>query len=245
MYQELLKASPEPQTDASSEELMQKLRRKLIPKTVSVLNTAKELHVQERIRPVSPGMSVSSVRSTAGTICCVVVDSAENRYILSAYHAFLGEPGDEVLQPGVFDRGSRDDVIASVFRVNSDKSGTIALLNSNVPVSPEVPGIGKIKGIGSVLPGDRLRMVGRTSGLTEGKVIQVGASVRINIGSGEVPLFKGLIVTTGMSAGGDSGAPVLNDSNELIGMVFGGSTTNTIVLPIKPLLDGLEVSLVK
>jgi V8-like Glu-specific endopeptidase len=53
----------------------------------------------------------------------------------------------------------------------------------------------------------------------------------------------GMIMTSPISAPGDSGAPVVNDRKELVGFIYGGSPTSTIVMPIQPVLNAFGVRL--
>lgn len=53
-----------------------------------------------------------------------------------------------------------------------------------------------------------------------------------------------MIETSPISAPGDVGAPVVNDGKELVGFVYAGSESSTLVMPIQPVLDLLGVRLV-
>lgn len=209
------------------------------------------LGLRERVRPLKSGLSVASESVTAGTLCCFVRDD-HGIYVLSADHILDGEPGDQVLQPAPIDGGKvEEDVVATLTRIQKAKggvanrgAGAIGQLATGIEVDLELPGIGRLNGVANeVQLGERLQAIGRTSGLVEGTVTGIDATIQISFGAAEVRRFDGMIVTSPMSAGGDGGAPVVNMRNELVGMVYGGSASNTIVMPIQPVLDALEVSL--
>jgi hypothetical protein len=49
----------------------------------------------------------------------------------------------------------------------------------------------------------------------------------------------------GNRAGGDSGAPVVNDRDELVAMVYAGSAASTMIIPIEPILQAFNVTLMQ
>jgi len=62
--------------------------------------------------------------------------------------------------------------------------------------------------------------------------------------------FSGLVACVGengkaMSKPGDSGAPVVNAKNELVGMLHAGSDEVSLFIPITPILQALDVELVR
>lgn len=245
------------QSDKTVEDMLALLQSKQPRAEVKIVKSAEALNLRTRLRPVQPGTSVGSPQATAGTICCLVRDDRGENYLLSAEHPLFGEIGTPVLQPGPYDGGQQSDQIAQLARtipVQRNKAnrlaGAIARLMQDVKASPEVPGIGQIRGITTAVKlGETVRMVGRTSGLVEGKVLATDVSARIVTptvgGSFEPTLFDGLIRTTPMSAGGDSGAPVLTEDGKLVGRVYAGSSQFTLVMPIEPVLRALDVELVQ
>jgi len=215
---------------------------------------------QKKYRPVQPGVSAGSVESSAGTICCLVRDKAgsRNQYFLSSEHVFAGEPGVGIVQPSPFDGGSAPrDQIARVARtvkpdVNAENriAGALAAITENTPVNPDCFAIGAFAGVADVSSGEQVTLVGRTSGVSEGQVIAVDSVTSIWLGeANQGVMFSGLIVCQKADGGsfsdsGDSGAPVVNARNELVGMLYAGSVSESMVIPIKPILDHFDVELV-
>jgi len=195
------------------------------------------LKLGERTRPLRLGSSIGSLQGVAGSLCCVVKDSAGRRYLLSLGSVFAGIPGTPILQPSPVDGGTiQEDKVATVSYVSRDRvnPAVIARLEFNVLVDPRLLGIGRIQGIETtVYPGDKVRLVGRLSGIVEGKVIQVNDRE---------------IVTTIIPNPGEIGAPVLAEpgDNDLIGLLSGSNAQQqAVILRIGPILRELGVVLVE
>ena len=69
----------------------------------------------------------------------------------------------------------------------------------------------------------------------------IGATVNVNYGGGRVARFKDQIVTTNMSAGGDSGSLVTTLDNVAVGLLFAGSSVATIANQIENVRRLLKV----
>ncbi|MCP5107513.1 MAG: serine protease [bacterium] len=212
---------------------------------------------KSRQRPIGPGLSVSTMSTTAGTICCIVKDKKGYRFILTAkYIAGSGDPkgGGKLIQPGRADGGKEEDAVAIVKRFS--KSAVIAQIKDDVSVYYDIPEIGYITGIaGQPNLGDIVKKYGRTTGLTLGIVIRIYVTAKLNMGGNKIEKFKFFEVSPiegdAFSMGGDGGAPVLNSNNELVGMHFAGTSESGVkkkisqIIPIKIVLDELGVEVVK
>ena len=82
---------------------------------------------------------------------------------------------------------------------------------------------------GGLRAGDLVRKTGRTTNCTTGRVIVTNATVDVNYGGGRVARFQNQVVTTAMSAGGDSGSLVTDLCNNAVGLLFAGSAAVTIL----------------
>lgn len=87
-----------------------------------------------------------------------------------------------------------------------------------------------------------LRKYGRTTKFTQGTILQTNATVQVDYG-GQIAVFVNQIITSPMSAGGDSGSLVLTDDNRAVGLLFAGSEEVTILNPIQKVLEKLQVTL--
>lgn len=104
-------------------------------------------------------------------------------------------------------------------------------------------GIGTISGMAEGLLSMNIKKSGRTTGFTEGIIEQVDVTVRVNFGAGKTALFTDQLIAGGMSQGGDSGSVVLNSDNEIVGLLFAGSTNTTIINRIQNVFSELGVNL--
>lgn len=118
----------------------------------------------------------------------------------------------------------------------------IALSINDADVSDEIRGIGFPIGTLSAELGDPLIKSGRTTEVTTGKVEQVDVTVQVQYGEGKIAVFTDQIMAGAMSAPGDSGSAVLSDEF-LVGLLFAGSETTTIINRIEHVFTALGLSL--
>lgn len=111
-------------------------------------------------------------------------------------------------------------------------------------VTNEILNIGTISGIAEGSLGMSVRKSGRTTGFTTGTIQQIDATVRVSYGSNKVATFVDQLITGNMSAGGDSGSAVLTDDNRIVGLLYAGSSSNTILNRIQNVFDLLQVTYV-
>lgn len=104
--------------------------------------------------------------------------------------------------------------------------------------------IGSISGMAEGLLGMNIKKSGRTTGFTEGIIEQIDVTVRVNFGAGKTALFIDQLMAGGMSQGGDSGSVVLNYDNEIVGLLFAGSTNSTIINRIQNVFSELNLNLI-
>lgn len=110
-------------------------------------------------------------------------------------------------------------------------------------IAPEVLGIGAPQGAGLPGLGTRVQKSGRTSGCTRGEIVQVDVSVKVDF-AGRTAVFVDQAMAGAMSADGDSGSAVLNMQEQVVGLLFAGSATYTLINPIQFVLSALRAELV-
>lgn len=211
---------------------------------------------RNRIRPLRPGLSVSGVNGTAGTLGAFVQDAEGAVYLLSASEV-LGPPGLKqdslILQPGRTDGGQVPYDMVGYSALNlpltdgvpmANMVGMARLNKSGSAFETSIPGIGPIRGIRrDPPPGTPVRMLGRTSGLVTGKVMETGITMTIYVD--QVPFqFVNGVTTSPMSEPGDGGALIVDAEGYAIGILVAGSLSETILAPIQDVLDELGVQLV-
>ncbi|TMR91497.1 hypothetical protein EJK15_49620 [Nonomuraea basaltis] len=184
-------------------------------------------------------------------------------YVLSNNHVLADSNrapvGSAIVQPGRFDGGT-------------DPQDRIAILSRFIPIdlTPAVPlashnnivdaAIGETqfqdatreiyfssaprgwRRKANVSVGDLVRKVGRTTNLSVGRVMAVDATIDVSYGFG-TGRFRDQIVTTAMSAGGDSGSLVTSLDNVAMGLLFAGSVHVTIVNHIEHVRSLLRVEI--
>jgi hypothetical protein len=183
-------------------------------------------------------------------------------YILSNNHvlansnaAFLGDP---ILQPGPFDGGTNPaDRIATLSRfvpITFDPPVPRAQHNNLVDAAVaegqfhdldrEIYWIGSVRGWrrkANVTVGTLVKKTGRTTNFTIGRITAINATIDVGYGGGKVARFKDQIVTTNMSAGGDSGSLVTTLDNIAVGLLFAGSSVAMIANQIENVRSLLRV----
>ena len=116
------------------------------------------------------------------------------------------------------------------------------------PLSPDlvrsdILQIGTPTGVGTVTLGTAVQKFGRTTSYTQGSITQVDVTATVDYG-GPTATFQGQLMAGAMSQGGDSGSAVLNDQEQVIGLLYAGSDTTTLFNPIQDVLTALNVEIV-
>jgi len=210
------------------------------------------LSLTQRARPAMGGYSVGHYRITAGTAATGAYDltpfpaKPARYYILSNNHVLANSNnariGDPILQPGPHDGGSYPgDFIGRLSRFvpiefNNGRCNYVDAAVAETRFewfTREIYYVGYTASLWKpAAVGMIVKKTGRTTNFTTGKVTVVNATVNVNYGGGRVGKFCRQIVTSDMSAPGDSGSLVLDEHNNPIGLLFAGSSVVTILNPI-------------
>ncbi len=110
-------------------------------------------------------------------------------------------------------------------------------------VSPDILNIGVPTGVGTATLGTPLQKMGRTTGHTTGQITQLDVTVSVDYG-GKVATYRNQLMAGALSQGGDSGSAVLDMNKRVVGLLFAGSDTTTLMSPIQAVLDALQVQMV-
>jgi len=110
-------------------------------------------------------------------------------------------------------------------------------------IQGDILGIGAIAGTAEGRLGMAVRKSGRTTGLTAGEIEQVEVTVNVSYGSDRIAQFRDQLVAGAMSQGGDSGSAVLDNANNLVGLLFAGSDETTVINRIQNVFSLLGVTL--
>jgi hypothetical protein len=236
-----------------------------IPTDVKAIGRIR-LEVNAVHNPVQPGNSVAHVNVEAGTLGAFVRKGGRlmmlsNSHVLAA--SGLAAKGDAILYPGRHDGGAEpDDLVARLADFVKFETGGDFVNRVDCAIAEPVKGrLGQIKKeikwLG--LPAGRVRArrgmnvtkVGRTSGRTTGRVLDVNfRTVVFYPGVGEIG-FIDQVLCTRYTQAGDSGALVMDkETGKAVGLHFSGSepegdaTGSSIFNPIGEVLKALGVSLV-
>lgn len=227
-----------------------------------------------RHRPAPGGVSVGHVDVTAGTLGSRAIGLTapwNNRHlILSNNHVLAnsnaGRVNDSLIQPGQADGGRHPgDQIAVLARwVPINFGGVANLVDAAVGWAWHERirggqyyvsgGAANYYSTGTAPLAATLGMVvgksGRTTGLTQGRVTQIGVSVNVNFGGGRVALFRNQIAIQSVnsnpfSAGGDSGSLIWHWASGVrpVGLLFAGGGGTTFANPIGHVLTALDIRL--
>lgn len=226
------------------------------------------LLLKRRLRPALSGVSVGHVAITAGTLgtCCYDAGTfpgiPPRYYILSNNHVLANSNaasiGDPILQPGPFDGGVLPaDLIARLSRfvpikfIQAGQPPPLNLVDAAIAegefhdLDRRIYWVGDLKGVNNVpTVGMPVQKTGRTTNWTTGTIQNINATVDVNYSGGRVARFAQQILTSNMSAGGDSGSLVADLDEKAVGLLFAGSAAVTIINPIGPVqsLLGIRVA---
>ena len=110
-------------------------------------------------------------------------------------------------------------------------------------VKKEILGIGVPKGSREATLGTPVKKSGRTTGFTTGEIIQIDVTAEVSYGENQTATFEDQLMAGAMSKGGDSGSAVLDEEDFVVGLLFAGSDSTTIINPIQFVLDALGIEI--
>jgi hypothetical protein len=185
-------------------------------------------------------------------------------YILSNNHVLAdsnrAQLGSPIVQPGVFDGGTDPaDRIATLDRfITIQFAPQIPLERHNNVVDAALGAVDfqdatreqyfsgaprAWRRKANVAVGDVVKKTGRTTNISFGRIIAVDATIDVNYGTAGTARFKDQILTTNISAGGDSGSLVTSLDNVAVGLLFAGSSVVTVANHIENVRALLRVEI--
>ncbi len=224
--------------------------------------------VGDGIMPKKIGLSCSRQDSTndAGTIGLKVTRDGKP-HLLSCYHVlcrpelynneelFLYEPSGKkkIVSPANKD-GDKPEPIAT-FRygfINSSIDGAVAELKSDDSLKNEFYKVGgKPNGVMYFnyeldYSGEPIKLIGRTSKLSYSRIISIDHYITefYYVSNGKIvhrQHFDSIIKARKFSNKGDSGGVVLNENNQIIGLLFGDDDMFSYIIPYNALKVNLTI----
>ncbi len=173
------------------------------------------------------GQSGAAPAGCSSSLLRVLLTFARDRSSRQQSHA-----GEQTSNTGQDSPDATNEVDAALARPLSAN-----LVNANILK------IGAPAGTAQATLGTPVQKSGRTTGHSTGRIIQIDVSTRIAYGS-QTALFVNQLMADGMSAGGDSGSAVLDMERNVVGLLFAGSGSATIMNPIQKVLAALDIQIV-
>ncbi len=203
-----------------------------------------------KYRPVEGGIQIQ-VNSKYGTIGCMVKDRTDGEICILSNQHVLNSKGDGVFQPKsdpVCDKiGNTKRVVLSA-RVDG---GISTIKDYDTQYIAKIVSIGDVKGTHSVTLADLpypVKKRGRTTSLTEGKITNINYNTRSTTGQS----FTGQQFirpdTINFADSGDSGSVIVDDNNNIVGLLWGVNKGNTpytgVSSPIDDVLSELDIDII-
>ncbi len=159
---------------------------------------------------------------------------------------------ETLVQPSPFDGGGVNDIIGDLYEcynylakdyITVDQC--LFKLRPGVAYEMSIFGNGAVKGYLPVKegkPGMEIYKSGRTTGVSKGIILSTNVTIDVDFICRTFE-FRNAIVTTAISAPGDSGAPAYTGDGKIIGYVVGGSDLITVLGSIEEVLKYFKVDL--
>lgn len=237
----------------------------------SSLQGANEVWDTPRVKydPLIGGVSIGAIDITAGTLANVVWDKVTGEpYLLTNEHVVSNiqniepthPPKDHpIVQPGVVDGGTIDDLAGNLHVVGGMKSAGLNNESHNIDAALITPAraytIDRFWGIGNIElknhveaeVGDTIIKTGRTTGITTANVHAVGVSANIGGIAWRDPMVMTDLIHTkpgnSFVQGGDSGSRAWKeDTMEPVGIVFAGGLYDSFIIRAQNICDAFNVT---
>lgn len=108
-------------------------------------------------------------------------------------------------------------------------------------VVDEILQIGSITDVAQAGLGASVKKSGRTTEFTTGQILQIDVTTDVDYGAGRVARFTDQLLAGPMSQGGDSGSAVVDDQDRLVGLLFAGSDSTTVINRIEHVFSALDI----
>ncbi len=238
-----------------------------LPRPGTVVETPlRNVNRRRRIDPLVGGISIGSPRASVGTLGALVFDTTDGSIcILSNWHVLAGHMhagrGTPCFQPGPFDRGGPNDVVARLKRWSFDSQTDAAIAeltgNRHYCAGEILSLFQQISGVESPYLGMKVQKSGRSTGYTRGFIDGLYFSSAIEYSNGIVQVFEDQIHIAPLdpycrlSEPGDSGAVWVADTNgdgyKAVGLQFAGDLLRSafgeyaLANPMSVVADRLEI----
>lgn len=226
---------------------------------------------KNKVRPAVPGISIGHYQITAGTLGAIIQgDFPQGIALLSNNHILangsdgkdgLAYVGDPIMQPGPYDGGGKNDILAQLYDFNpynwispadyrkgkkpipNVMDAAVAIPLDPANVQNKILGLGFVQGYTEPRPGMFVAKSGRSTGTTRGRIISIHNTFYLEDGE-RAYIFEEQFATTPMSDNGDSGSLITTAAGKkAVGLLFAGSNRITYATPISRVLQRFHATL--
>lgn len=226
-------------------------------------------------RPLTGGVQISNGKGHVGTLGCFAKRLSDDKLLLLTNEHVLfsdgAQAGEKIGQPTVENNcccccAYTEGVIGTILTTNFNNTSidcAIATIDPKIAIDHILTNSMttselRIEGTSIAVVGDLVRKVGRTSGLTNGIVNSINGTVFLSDGttinkSGQIfirpvdseSFTEGTNNKKAFSDGGDSGSIIIDEFDEVIGLLWGGdpdtfSVDETYACHIDDVLDAFS-----
>ena len=203
-----------------------------------------------RYRPLRGGISCGPSRTTAagkieaGTLGVTATDMSTSRVgAITCFHVANidtdGRIGDRLVQPSRIEGGQVPaDEIGSIVRstLSARVDGAFISIDNTISSLKDIVAYGAVTGTAAANLDMAVRERGRTTGLTYGVIDGIAGTYKIDYGNGigertlvdQISIAADKDKSAHFSEPGDSGAAVVDDHGNVVGLLFGGTTTGDV-----------------
>lgn len=245
-----------------------------IPTDVNQVKVVDPHEDTARYRPITGGIQITNgvVRPSGGialgTLGCLATDNTDAKTVLlTNFHVIGGTAGVSVFQPLT----AAADLIGVVKRgqITGTIDAAIADINPGVTTTTdEINGLflnlsNHIAGVTAPVGGMRVFKVGRTTGLTDGKIVDADSVVIITYDPpiGSKTLSKAILIQCTKISGcccctcnvadssrefsdhGDSGSVVVSEQRMAVGLIMGGGGGESFACRMSEVESGMNVTI--
>jgi hypothetical protein len=212
---------------------------------------------ESEYRPLKGGIQIGNGTGALGTLGCLARRTSDGATVaLSNHHVMfaLGKGvGDKIGQPNLSESccctcGEVGTIAAGAIPtggVAGRVDGAIATLKSGIGSVQEINQIGVIAGTAQAIFGETVRKVGRTTGLTTGTVTAVSDPASSTSGPTYVNQVRVAPIAgvPKFSDSGDSGSVIVNASNQIVALLWGGNTGPSVANNIADVLAAFGITI--
>lgn len=205
-----------------------------------------------KYRPIKGGIQIGNGSGSVGTLGCLAKRNAGGDVVVVSNHHVLLAGGVTVADD--VDVGQPDYSVCcccgcnEIGKVLNGSIGglvdcAIASVDSDVTKVHEIAEIGAVAGSDTAVVGDIVRKRGRTTGLTSGSVIDVAYANSSTAGHSFTDQIR--IAPSGADpfvSPGDSGSAVVNETNHVVGIVWGASNNHGTASSIANVMAAMDIN---